>query len=132
MKVVCEVLGVARSNIAARAKAPLGKPRPGRPALPDDEMVMAIQAIVTEMPSYGHAPGIHRHDLVVEAWEAALILGDERQIERRLPIARDLQLDPAGLGCHRLAAVTVAAVSEGERQVGEGRVAFTRIAAADP
>ncbi len=54
MKVVCEVLSVARSNIAARAKAPLGKPRPGRPALPDDEMVMAIQAIVTEMPSYGY------------------------------------------------------------------------------
>jgi putative transposase len=54
MKVVCKVLGVARSNIAARAKSPLGKPRPGRPALPDDEMVVAIQAIVAEMPSYGY------------------------------------------------------------------------------
>ena len=54
MKAVCEVLGVTRSNIAARAKAPLGKPRPGRPALPDDEMVVAIQTIVAEMPSYGY------------------------------------------------------------------------------
>ncbi len=54
MKVVCEVLGVARSNIAARAKSPLGKPRQGRPALPDNEMVMAIQAIITDMPSYGY------------------------------------------------------------------------------
>ena len=49
-----EVLGVARSNITARAKAPLGKPRRGRPALPDAEMVVAIQAIVAEMPSYGY------------------------------------------------------------------------------
>ena len=54
MKAVCEALGVARSNIAARARAPLGKPRQGRPALPDGEIVMAIQAIVTEMPSYGY------------------------------------------------------------------------------
>ena len=43
MKAVCEVLGVARSNIAARARAPLAKPRPGRPALPDDEMVAGDQ-----------------------------------------------------------------------------------------
>lgn len=54
MKAVCEVLGVARSNIAARAEAPLGKPRQGRPALPDDEMVVAIQTIVADMPSYGY------------------------------------------------------------------------------
>lgn len=54
MKAVCEALGVARSNIAARARAPLGKPRQGRPALPGNEMVMAIQAIITDMPSYGY------------------------------------------------------------------------------
>ena len=54
MKAVCEVLGVARSNIAVRAKAPPGRPRPGRPALPDDEIVMAIHAIVADMPSYGY------------------------------------------------------------------------------
>ena len=54
MKAVCEVLGVARSNIAARARASFGKLRRGRPALPDNEMIMAIQAIVTEMPSYGY------------------------------------------------------------------------------
>jgi len=38
-------MNVARSKIAARAKAPLGKPHRGRPALPDDEMVAAIQAM---------------------------------------------------------------------------------------
>jgi len=54
MKAVCEVLGVARSNIAARAKAPVGKPRRGRPALPDDEMVAAIQTMIADMPSYGY------------------------------------------------------------------------------
>jgi hypothetical protein len=43
--------------------------------------------------------------------EAALILCDQLRIERRLSIARNLQLDPAGLGRHRLAAVAVAAVA---------------------
>ena len=47
-------LDLARSNIAARAKALLGKPRPWRPALPGDEIVAAIRAIVAEMPSYGY------------------------------------------------------------------------------
>ncbi|MBN9314173.1 MAG: tyrosine-type recombinase/integrase [Devosia sp.] len=55
--------------------------------------------------------GIHRDDLVVEAGKAALILGDELRIERRLPIAPNLQFDPAGLGRHRLATVAVAAVT---------------------
>ena len=54
MKTVCEVLGVARSNIADRAKAPIDKRRPGRPAQPDDELVKAIQVIIAEMPSYGY------------------------------------------------------------------------------
>ena len=54
MTTVCEVLGVARSNIAERAKAPIDKPRPGRPAQPDDELVTAIGAIIAEMPSYGY------------------------------------------------------------------------------
>ncbi len=54
MKAVCEVLGVARSNIAVRAKLlPAGLVRAG-PLLPDDEIVMAIHAIVADMPSYGY------------------------------------------------------------------------------
>ena len=57
-----------------------------------------------------HAAGIHRHDLVVETWKATPVLGDQLRIERRLPVAWDLQLDPASLGRHRLAAVAVAAV----------------------
>lgn len=59
-----------------------------------------------------HAPGIHGHDLVVEAGEAPLVLGDELGIERRLPVPRDLQLDPAGLGGDRLPSIAVAAVAD--------------------
>lgn len=58
-----------------------------------------------------HAARIHWHNLVVEAREAALVLGDQLRIERRLPVAGDLQLDPAGVGRHRLAAVAFAAVA---------------------
>lgn len=54
MKTVCEVLGVARSNIAEKVKAPVGKPRPGRPAQPDEELLAAIRSIIAEMPSYGY------------------------------------------------------------------------------
>ena len=35
-----------------------------------------------------HAARVHRHHLVVEAGEAALILGDQLRIERRLPVPR--------------------------------------------
>jgi len=52
-----------------------------------------------------------RYDLVVEAGEASLILGDELRVERRLPVTGDLQLDPAGPRRHRLAAIAVAAVT---------------------
>jgi hypothetical protein len=38
-----------------------------------------------------HAAGVHRHDLVVEAGEAALVLGDQLRVEGRQPVARDLQ-----------------------------------------
>ena len=40
-----------------------------------------------------HAAGVHRDDLVVEAREAALVLGDQLRIEARLAVARHLQLD---------------------------------------
>lgn len=58
-----------------------------------------------------HAARIHRHDLVVGTRKAALVPGDELRIEGRLTIARDLQLDPSGLGRHRLAAVAIAAAA---------------------
>jgi hypothetical protein len=57
-----------------------------------------------------HAARVHRHDPVVEAGEAALVLGDELRVEGREPVARDLQVQLPGAGQHRLAAVAVAAV----------------------
>ena len=77
MKAVCEVLGVARSNIAVRAKAPPGRPRPGRPALPDDEIVMAIHAIVADMPSYGYrrvSPELRHRGRVVNSKKVRRIM----------------------------------------------------------
>ena len=57
-----------------------------------------------------HAAGVHGNDLLVEAWKATLVFGYQLRIERRLPIPRDIQLDPAGLGRHRLLAIAVPAV----------------------
>ena len=57
-----------------------------------------------------HPSRVHRHDLVVEAGEAALVLGDQLRIEGGQPVARDLQLELAAAGQHRLRAVAVAAV----------------------
>ncbi|MBS7701582.1 MAG: DDE-type integrase/transposase/recombinase [Chelatococcus sp.] len=54
MTAVCEVLGVARSNIAARVKAPIDKPPRGRPAQPDADMIAAIRDIIADRPSYGY------------------------------------------------------------------------------
>ncbi|MCV3739512.1 IS3 family transposase [Rhizobium sp. TRM96647] len=53
MKAVCETLGVARSNIAARATGSLSRAR-GRPPLPDRELVADIKAIIADMPTYGY------------------------------------------------------------------------------
>ena len=47
MKAVCETLGVARSNIAARAANSPSRAR-GRPPLPDRELVEDIKAIIAE------------------------------------------------------------------------------------
>jgi transposase-like protein len=58
-----------------------------------------------------HAASVHRHDLIVETWKAALILGDELRIEAGLPVPRDLELEPTGLGRHRLAAIAIPAVA---------------------
>ena len=53
MKTVCEVLDVARSNIAVRVKAPLAKPI-GRPPEPEADLVVEIKALIGEMPTYGY------------------------------------------------------------------------------
>jgi hypothetical protein len=66
--------------------------------------------VANDLPG-AHAPRVHRYDLVVEAGKPALVLGNELRIEGRLPIPRDLQLDPAGLGRDRLAAIAVPAVA---------------------
>ena len=54
MTAVCEVLGVARSNIAEQVRGSCDKPRSGRPALPENDTLMAIKAILTDRPSYGY------------------------------------------------------------------------------
>ena len=53
--------------------------------------------------------------LLVEAGEAALVLGDQLRVEGRQPVARDLQGQLAGAGQHRLGAVAVAAVGAAVR-----------------
>src|SRR5829696_7833923 len=45
----------------------------------------------------GHAARIHRHDLLVEAGEAALIPGDQLRIERPFPIAGNPDVELRGL-----------------------------------
>lgn len=53
MKAICETLDVARSNVAKRLSV---KPtmRRGRPPQPDDALVDEIEAIITDMPTYGY------------------------------------------------------------------------------
>ena len=53
MKTICETLGVARSNIAARATGSASRAR-GRPPLPDRELVEEIRAVIADMPTYGY------------------------------------------------------------------------------
>src|SRR4051812_28748975 len=94
---------------------------PGRDLVQDgirdgaDQVGRDLDAIqLAQMPddlAGAHAPGIHRDHLVVEAGEAALILGNQLGIEAGLAIARDLQLQLASVGDHRLATIAVAAVA---------------------
>ena len=58
-----------------------------------------------------HAAGVHRDDLLVEPWKAALVLGDQLRIETGLAVARNLQLDLPGIGDNRLLAIAVAPVA---------------------
>src|SRR4051794_13763981 len=74
--------------------------------------VDAVQlAQVADDLAGAHAPRVHRDDLVVEAGEAPLVLGDQLRVEARLPVAWYRQLDPARVGDDGLAAVPVAAVA---------------------
>lgn len=53
MSAVCGAIGVARSNVAERAKTFTPKRR-GRPPRPDDELVAAIRTVIVDMPTYGY------------------------------------------------------------------------------
>jgi len=44
-----------------------------------------------------HAAGVQGNDLLVEAGEAALVLGDELRVEPTVPIARNEQLELAAV-----------------------------------
>jgi hypothetical protein len=61
--------------------------------------------------AHAHAAGVHRHELLIKAGKAPLVLGDQLRIEGRQAVARDLQVDLAGVGEHALAAIAVAAVA---------------------
>lgn len=53
MKAVADVIGVARSNLVERIK---DRPRQrlGRPPVPADALVAAIQALVADLPTFGY------------------------------------------------------------------------------
>src|SRR3954471_13862051 len=65
-----------------------------------------------------HAAGVHRHELVVEAREAALVLGDELRVEGRQPVARDLQIELGGVGEHALGTVAIPTIGAPVRLAG--------------
>jgi putative transposase len=53
MKTVADVIGLARSNLAERAKH--GEPKPvGRPPQPDEALVAEIKAVIADLPTYGY------------------------------------------------------------------------------
>jgi putative transposase len=53
MKTVADVIGVARSNLAERAKHRERKPV-GRPPQPDAILVAEIKAVIADVPTYGY------------------------------------------------------------------------------
>ena len=56
MSAVCEVLGVARSNVSEQVnrKERGGTVRRGRPPAPDADLVARIRAVIGELPTYGY------------------------------------------------------------------------------
>ncbi|CAB5328303.1 hypothetical protein IST4119_00738 [Burkholderia multivorans] len=64
---------------------------------------------------HAHAAGIHRDDLVVEACEASLALGDRYRIKGAFAVARNLDVEQVIVGCDALAAGAVAMVRAARR-----------------
>src|SRR6185369_1178600 len=58
-----------------------------------------------------HAAGVHRDNLVVEPRKPALISGDQLRIKAGLAVTRHRQLNPAGVGDHRLFAIAISPVA---------------------
>jgi putative transposase len=72
MKTICETIGVARSNVAARAAGRTPRRR-GRPPLPEDELLAEIRTVIADLPSYGYARvwAVLRRRAVVEGRQPA-------------------------------------------------------------
>lgn len=60
---------------------------------------------------HGHAAGVERHDLVIEARPAGLVLADELGFEGALAVARNVQRPLAELSLERLRAMPVAGIA---------------------
>jgi hypothetical protein len=73
MKTICETIGVARSNVAARAAGRTPPRRRGRPPLPEDELLAEIRTVIADLPSYGYARvwAVQRRRAVVEGRQPA-------------------------------------------------------------
>jgi hypothetical protein len=80
-----------------------------------DQVRRDVDAVeIVQMPddlAGAHPSGIHGNDLLVETGEPPLVLRDQLRIEVRLPVARDVERQLAGVRRHRLAAVAVAAIA---------------------
>ena len=63
--------------------------------------------------AHGHAARVHGHDLVVEAGEPALVLGNQLRLERALAIARNGNRQRAVVGQHGFAARVRSADQQG-------------------
>ena len=72
MKTICETIGVARSNVAARAAGRTPRRR-GRPPLPEDALLAEIRTVIADLPSYGYARvwAVLRRRAVVEGRQPA-------------------------------------------------------------
>ena len=73
--------------------------------------------------AHGHPARIERQDLVVEAGEAPLVLGDQPRLEGALAIARHVERERAVVGQDRLAARPVAMIRGVLRLGAAGRIA---------
>jgi len=50
---VAVTLGVSRPHLSSSKRKPPARRR-GRPALPDEDLVMRIRALIADMPTYGY------------------------------------------------------------------------------